>query len=1361
MKQFYLLNRNQFHDHWSVQGERAVTNSFFKKYLLMILLVASLGFINYQTFAQCTKPVNDGNIYSTGTSNPHTTVAPVINRGSTTAGVDETRVFVYMNTVNQFDIPSELTSMPANTAYGSAVAYNGFGQQLVANFSDASPQNLLYTNNLEPNSPYYFQVVKVTRCGSEYTINDSIKAAYTLGRTTSLGLSENITAKDMVFGTVGDNNIPLNSFTGITSPTAPTGYVIKMNTSNSFTPITDGTSAASLTANTVYGGGEQIVYVGASDAPGIDITGLSADTEYYFQVYGYYGIYYQQTGSTAIKSTTTAKPSASITLTGSTAANMTATVFDADITLSATTNSSSSLIYQIVEAPYNTSLSGSTITLGKAGTIVVDVLAPGDGTYSTAKETITITVNKAQPTLSFANDTILAGNSEELQFSTSSDGLISFSIIGADGGNSLGDIHNNTRNKLFNAVNGGTVVQVRATVAESPYYEAGSVEGYITVMDKDFYVVSGETKLFKIADGVETTLVDFAADATNKGNTPRNVSYINGKLFGTTSRGGANGHGTLYMVDTDGSNFTKIMDFTSNPYYYAGDQCRFYEFNNKIYVTLQEANAIVRMDLDGTNASIILQMDGSTFILPNGLAEYNGKLYGTAANGGSGYSSGGVFSMNYDGSGYTVVYNSTTGDSRSRTPYGPPIINGDNLYYFQQSGTYMTYYYLRDNYFVVAYNYGVGYYPMSLYHDGTYYHTNTDARYAYSNNRYTFTSPISALSGPISYMGAYGLGAAYDASSKGIIYQKTLSNFGAPTIIYTSTTEKYVGDVAFISTTSVTPLLTFNNQTVDAHNLSTLAAATSSTGAITYELVGDVTGSVINGDKLTAGNVGTVTIRATVAANGIYETASAEATFTIQKTDPTVSYNDLAFTYAEPTYTLSPASTNYTGGTITYQFVDGASLVATGPNTGSSISGDQLSVGNQGTETIRATLPATGNFNEATVDFQLSIEKATLTVTAVNASREYGDANPTFTLSYSGFKSGEDQSVLDIAPVGTSSATLTTPAGYISFDGYYPYSYDIIPAGGSDNNYNFNYVNGTLTISRAPLTVAAKDTSMYYGDTPPASYEVLITGIKNSDNISGNFAAYTSVNNTSAAGTYPVVASGPTYGLDNYQATLVNGVFTVNKAILTVTADNMSKEFEDENPVFTFTYSGFKNSQDYNVINTQPTGSSTALTNSPLGDYPITLSGGDDDNYTFNYVDGTLTISKKSQTLAFPLIAKKTTADAPFLLSATTQQGISATYSSSNTNVATVSGNTVTIQGPGTAIISATAEGDATHKALSGVERTIQVYEDPVHSSKMFGTLKNNALITVESGTHTIIKNFDANTTEGNWPYGNIIERQR
>jgi MBG domain-containing protein/YDG domain-containing protein len=111
-------------------------------------------------------------------------------------------------------------------------------------------------------------------------------------------------------------------------------------------------------------------------------------------------------------------------------------------------------------------------------------------------------------------------------------------------------------------------------------------------------------------------------------------------------------------------------------------------------------------------------------------------------------------------------------------------------------------------------------------------------------------------------------------------------------------------------------------------------------------------------------------------------------------------------------------------------------------------------------------------------------------------------------------------------------------------------------------------------------------------------------------------------------GSWLVTATG--LGLSGVDA----GNYTVNssatdtaditKALLTVTADNQSIIFGQALPTFTFQYDGFVNLENASVIDTAPTCSVGAI---PMfGDYPITCSGGSDNNYDFSYVNGTLTV---------------------------------------------------------------------------------------------------------------------------------------
>jgi len=91
-----------------------------------------------------------------------------------------------------------------------------------------------------------------------------------------------------------------------------------------------------------------------------------------------------------------------------------------------------------------------------------------------------------------------------------------------------------------------------------------------------------------------------------------------------------------------------------------------------------------------------------------------------------------------------------------------------------------------------------------------------------------------------------------------------------------------------------------------------------------------------------------------------------------------------------------------------------------------------------------------------------SITKALLTVNVDSYSRTYGDANPELTGRVTGFKNGENLSVID-------SLAYSTTANVNSNVGVYS-----INATGLDNNYDFAYVPGQLTINKAILNVGLR-----------------------------------------------------------------------------------------------------------------------------------------------------------------------------------------------------------------------------------------------------------------------------------------------
>ena len=128
-------------------------------------------------------------------------------------------------------------------------------------------------------------------------------------------------------------------------------------------------------------------------------------------------------------------------------------------------------------------------------------------------------------------------------------------------------------------------------------------------------------------------------------------------------------------------------------------------------------------------------------------------------------------------------------------------------------------------------------------------------------------------------------------------------------------------------------------------------------------------------------------------------------------------------------------------------------------------------------------------------------------MTAGNASRAYGAANPAFTASAAGALNGDTFSFTE-----STTAVAASPAG----------TYPIVPVATGANlaNYTVVYVNGTLTVGQATLTVTAGNASRAYGAANPA-FTASAAGAQNGDTFS--FTESTTAVAASPAGTYPIV----------------------------------------------------------------------------------------------------------------------------------------------------------------------------------------------------------------------------------------------
>src|SRR5207245_10429575 len=142
---------------------------------------------------------------------------------------------------------------------------------------------------------------------------------------------------------------------------------------------------------------------------------------------------------------------------------------------------------------------------------------------------------------------------------------------------------------------------------------------------------------------------------------------------------------------------------------------------------------------------------------------------------------------------------------------------------------------------------------------------------------------------------------------------------------------------------------------------------------------------------------------------------------------------------------------------------------------------------------------------------------------AENESRVYGATNPPLTASYSGFANGETTDVLSGNP---SLSTTATPGSPVAGG---PYPITVTQGTLSAANYSFSFVNGSLTVTKATLTVTAENKSRVYGATNPsltASYSGFANG-ETTDVLSGSPSLSTAAgaSSTVAGSPYPITAA--------------------------------------------------------------------------------------------------------------------------------------------------------------------------------------------------------------------------------------------
>jgi hypothetical protein len=209
----------------------------------------------------------------------------------------------------------------------------------------------------------------------------------------------------------------------------------------------------------------------------------------------------------------------------------------------------------------------------------------------------------------------------------------------------------------------------------------------------------------------------------------------------------------------------------------------------------------------------------------------------------------------------------------------------------------------------------------------------------------------------------------------------------------------------------------------------------------------------VNGE--TGATVGTVTLNTTHTNAGTYASDSWSFTGTsnYNNVDPTTITDSIAKGSAVVVVTpYTSATTTYNGSSHTAAVT---SITGVHGETGAivgtvTLNTTHTNAGTYASDSWTFTDP-TGNYMNASGTVSDSIKQAALTITANDATKLLGEANPAFTAKYNGFVNGEGPGVLGGALAFNVTATSST-------------TYAITPLGLTAGNYTIKFVAGTLTV---------------------------------------------------------------------------------------------------------------------------------------------------------------------------------------------------------------------------------------------------------------------------------------------------------
>jgi hypothetical protein len=229
-------------------------------------------------------------------------------------------------------------------------------------------------------------------------------------------------------------------------------------------------------------------------------------------------------------------------------------------------------------------------------------------------------------------------------------------------------------------------------------------------------------------------------------------------------------------------------------------------------------------------------------------------------------------------------------------------------------------------------------------------------------------------------------------------------------------------------------------------------------------------------------------------------------------------------------------------------------------------------------------------------------------------------------------------------------------------------------------SYSIAMKNGTITVSVNGVSASQTYTSEFFGSTDAYYFKA------------GNYLQYSS--------TDPAIAGQNQF----YKLTLA-------KQSQAITFNSLTEHFPDETDFIP----GASASSGLPVLYSSSNTDVAVITNGKIhikaaGSTEITASQpGNIDFNAASDVARTLNIIKRQQVIEFAEMPSKVFGNEDFIVYATSNSGLPVSLQSSNTDVATIDGDTIRIAGAGTSVITASQSGNAIYFAAPDVSRTFTV----------------------------------------------------